>query len=276
MHHIILPSIAKHAKQYSIEPLKKYSQNFIFDTSLCDKIAKASKVAQNSLILEIGPGTAGLTRSIIELLHPEEFTVIEMDHRCIALLQDIKSIYNNLNIVENDALIYNIEQIAREDKKINIISNLPYQIGTELLIRWLKKIHLIDSITIMLQKEVVDKICANVNSKLYGRLSVISQAICNTEKCFNVSAASFTPTPKIDSAILRLTPHESGLKLTPKIISTLEEITKLAFGQRRKMIKSSLKPLNLDEILKKLNIEQTLRAENLSTSDYINIAKLLD
>ncbi len=269
---MILPSIAKHANSHGIIPLKKYSQNFIFDSSLCDKIARVSLVKQGANILEVGPGTAGLTRSIISLLNPSSFTIVEKDRRCIALLNDIKTIYSNLNIIESDALDYKISNCADKTNIVDIISNLPYQIGTELLIRWLKQIDLISSITIMLQKEVVDKICAQIDSKLYGRLSVISQIICITEKCFNVSSKAFIPAPNVDSAVVRLVPREQTIDRD--LINIIELITRFAFGQRRKMIKSSLKPLtpNIEILLKELDIDIAARAENLSPDDYVRIA----
>lgn len=263
-------SIAEHANKHGILPLKKYSQNFIFDSSLCDKIVRVSGIKKNDIVLEVGPGIGGLTRSILKLA-PKLLTVIEMDKRCIPLLTEIKSVYPYLHIIEGDAL--NFDLTFLNQKNINIISNLPYQIGTELVIRWLKQANLINSMTLMLQKEVVERIIARKNSKAYGRLSVICQLICMIEKCFDVSSDAFYPPPKVKSTIIKLIPKPT--LLPPELVHKVEIITKAAFGQRRKMLKSSLKNLFSEESLKNIGISSSLRAENLSTEDYLSLAKHL-
>ncbi|MGI4775404.1 MAG: 16S rRNA (adenine(1518)-N(6)/adenine(1519)-N(6))-dimethyltransferase RsmA [Janthinobacterium lividum] len=267
-----LLSIAKEASRYGIIPLKKYSQNFIFDSTLCDKIVRASQVSNGDHIFEVGPGTAGLTRSILSS-SSNLLTVVETDSRCIPLLNDLKNYFPNLNILNSDALSFDITSL--DSNSVNIISNLPYQIGTELVIRWLKKANLIRSMTLMLQKEVVDRMRAEVSSKAYGRLSVICQLICEVEKCFDVSPEAFYPAPKVHSAVVRLVP-KSNL-IDEKTLDSVASVTKLAFGQRRKMLKSSLEHLkpNIENILMKLDIAITDRAENLSPLDYLNIARLV-
>ncbi|MCX4084317.1 16S rRNA (adenine(1518)-N(6)/adenine(1519)-N(6))-dimethyltransferase RsmA [Rickettsia hoogstraalii] len=304
----MLPSIAKHAASYQINPLKKHGQNFIFDSSLCDKIVRASNLAENSRVLEIGPGTGGLTRSILQK-NPESLTVIEIDERCILLLNEIKEYYPNLNIIKQDALKINLTDLSYDivnsvgfaykkreakpinnrratsdivsesksiDYKVTIISNLPYHIGTELVIRWLKEARLITNMTLMLQKEVVERICAMPSTKAYGRLSVICQLITKVEKCFDVAPTAFYPPPKVYSAIVKLIPLENPPSIA--LINKVEQITKLAFAGRRKMIKSSLKNLvpNIHEILTQLKINDNYRAENLTPQDYLRIAEMLD
>ncbi|WP_341787557.1 16S rRNA (adenine(1518)-N(6)/adenine(1519)-N(6))-dimethyltransferase RsmA [Rickettsia endosymbiont of Cantharis rufa] len=303
----MLPSIAKHASSHQINPLKKHGQNFIFDSSLCDKIVRASNLAENSRVLEIGPGTGGLTRSILQK-NPESLTVIETDERCIPLLNEIKEYYPNLDIIKKDALKINLTDLGYDivnsasfgykvprvesitnrsatsniisesksiDYKVTIISNLPYHIGTELVTRWLKEAQLITNMTLMLQKEVVERICAIPSTKAYGRLSVICQLIAKVEKCFDVAPTAFYPPPKVYSAIVKLTPLETPLSIA--LINKVEQITKLAFAGRRKMIKSSLKNLvpNIHEVLTQLKINDNYRAENLTPQDYLRIAKRL-
>ncbi|WP_202068958.1 16S rRNA (adenine(1518)-N(6)/adenine(1519)-N(6))-dimethyltransferase RsmA [Rickettsia tillamookensis] len=304
----MLPSIAKHAASHQINPLKKHGQNFIFDSSLCDKIVRASNLVENSRVLEIGPGTGGLTRSILQK-NPESLTVIETDERCIPLLNEIKEYYPNLNIIKQDALKINLTDLGYDivnsvgfgykeprvepitnrratsdavgepksiDYKVTIISNLPYHIGTELVIRWLKEARLITNMTLMLQKEVVERICAMPSTKAYGRLSVICQLITKVEKCFDVAPTAFYPPPKVYSAIVKLIPLENPPSIA--LINKVEQITKLAFAGRRKMIKSSLKNLvpNIHEILTQLKINDNYRAENLTPQDYLRIAEMLD
>jgi 16S rRNA (adenine1518-N6/adenine1519-N6)-dimethyltransferase len=266
-----LPSIAKLASKHGIAPLKKLGQNFIFDESLCDKIVRASGLKKGDIALEVGPGPAGLTRSILNV-SPKELIVIEMDDRCIPLLDEIKTIYPALTIKHADALKIKLQDLSI-DKKINIISNLPYNIGSVLLIAWLHQFQMLNSMTLMLQKEVVDRIVAKPGTKAYGRLSVICQIVCNVEKCFDVSPKAFYPEPKIWSSVVRLEPKEKVPN--QNLLLKIEKITNIAFSGRRKMIKSSLKLLSPDisSILKKLSIADTLRAENLSPQDYLALAE---
>lgn len=272
----MLPTIAKLASKHGIAPLRKYGQNFIFDETLCDKIVKYSGLSPLDTALEIGPGPAGLTRSILRA-NPENLTVIETDERCLPLLAEIKDLYPNLHIKHADALKISLPEIFSniQNKKITIISNLPYNIGNQLLINWLHQADYISSMTLMLQKEVVDRIISNQGLKSYGRLSVICQIVCAVEKCFDVSPKAFYPEPKVWSSIIKLTPKDSRPELN--ILEKVGAITHLAFSGRRKMIKSSLKNLSKDieDYLKHLDIDSSLRAENLTPQNYLDLAKLL-
>ena len=268
----MLPSIAQHARKYSIIPLKKYGQNFIFDSTLCDKIVRDSGLKEGSNVLEIGPGTAGLTRSILSYL-PKSLTVVELDSRCIALLNEIQTLYPNLNIIEGDALKFELSSLGMDN--IYIISNLPYQVGTELVIKWLKNIHLIANMTLMLQKEVVDRIRAKPSTKDYSRLSVICQLICKIDKCFDVNPEAFYPPPKVYSSIVKLSPLPFIVE--PETLRQVEIITRFAFSERRKMIKSSLKRLSpeINSFLDELKIDKSCRAENLTPQNYLSLAELM-
>lgn len=270
---MVLLSIAKHAALHRITAVKRYGQNFIFDSSLCDKIVRASGLQEEQFVLEIGPGTAGLTRSILAK-KPKSLTVIEMDSRCIPLLQDIKTYYPNLHIIQGDALKIKISDLDAPEK-MHIIANLPYHIGTELVIRWLKQVELVYGMTLMLQREVVNRICARPGTKEYGRLSVICQLIAKVEKCFDVSPMAFYPPPKIYSSVVKFTPEADIL--SPSLIQKVELITRLAFSSRRKMIKSSLKKLspNIMELLDFIKISANVRAENLTPCNYLSLAKLI-
>lgn len=267
----MLPSIAKLASKHGIAPLKKFGQNFIFDENLCDKIIQYSSINQDSCVLEIGPGPAGLTRSILKA-RPSKLTVIETDLRCIPLLKELQESFPFLEIKHEDALKASLKELSQKTN-LDIISNLPYNIGSQLLINWLGEIKHVNSMTLMLQKEVVDRIISKPNNKSYGRLSVICQITCNTHKCFDVSPKAFSPEPKIWSSIVRLTPKPN--QPSKEMINQLEKITRLAFSGRRKMIKSSLKSLHpdIDNILEKSGMNLQHRAENLSPEDYLNIAE---
>jgi 16S rRNA (adenine1518-N6/adenine1519-N6)-dimethyltransferase len=268
-----LPSIAKLAAKHVIVPLKKLGQNFIFDETLCDKIVKASGLQDGNIALEIGPGPAGLTRSILKA-SSGKLTVIEMDARCIPLLEEIKTVYPDLIIKQADALKVSLSEIVT-DEKITIISNLPYNIGSVLLTSWLLQSEKINSMTLMLQKEVVDRIIAKAGTKSYGRLSIICQIVCKITKCFDVSPKAFYPEPKIWSSVVRLEPKENVPNL--QLLTKIEQITNLAFSGRRKMIKSSLKALSPDinTILEKLSIKESLRAEDLLPDDYLALAEAI-
>lgn len=269
----MLPSIAKLSSKHGIIPLKKFGQNFIFDETLCDKIVRASGLVKGDIALEIGPGPAGLTRSILKA-DPEKLIVIETDERCIPLLNEIQNTYPALVIKHADALKIKLSDLEF-DQKIHIIANLPYNIGSLLLISWLHQTPLVHSMTLMLQKEVVDRIVAKPGTKAYGRLSVICQIMCVAEKCFDVSPKAFYPEPKIWSGIVKLVPKEKVP--AAEILSKLEEVTQGAFSGRRKMIKSSLKTLSPDigSMLKTLSINDNLRAENLSPEQYLSLAELI-
>lgn len=267
-----LPSIAKLASKFGIAPLKKFGQNFIFDETLCDKIVRASRLESDDYALEIGPGPAGLTRSILKA-NPANLTVIETDSRCLSLLAEIQKIYPNLIIQHGDALKYRVKDFY-VDRKLVIIANLPYNIGTALVLQWLSELEYIKSMTVMLQKEVVERITSAVGGKAYGRLSVICQLCCKVENVFDVGPKAFYPEPKVWSSIIRFTPLDN--RPDAKTINSLERVTNLAFAGRRKMVKSSLKALfpDISSVLHQLGIDDKLRAENLSPEQYLQLARI--
>jgi 16S rRNA (adenine1518-N6/adenine1519-N6)-dimethyltransferase len=265
-----LPSIAQHAKSHGIIPDKKLGQNFLFDLSLCDKIAKTSGNIKNKIVVEVGPGPAGLTRAILACA-PQKLIAIEKDQRCIVLLQQIKEYFPQLEIMETDALKVKISSLSID--KLTIVANLPYNIGTELLFWWLDEIDYVESITIMLQKEVVDRICAHPKSKSYGKLSIMCQLVCDVERHFDVAPTAFFPPPKVTSSIVRIVPKHT--RPTNQIIESVRKITSLAFNQRRKMLRSSLKTMISEDLLQECEIDPQDRAENLSVDDYVRLALAL-
>lgn len=269
----MLPTIAQLVNKHGVQPLKKYGQNFIYDESLCDKIVKYAEITQASEVLEVGPGPAGLTRAILKA-NPASCIIIEMDQRFAPLLDEVRSYYTKLTIKQGDALRFELAELIRSPAKLTIISNLPYNVGCKLLTNWLEEIDLVSSITVMLQKEVVDRIIAKPSCKDYGRLSIICQILCDVQKCFDVSSKVFYPPPKVDSAVVKLVPK--NIKFSKDIIKKIEVITMHAFNGRRKTLKKSLQAVpNHLEILKQLNIDPALRPENLSPVDYYNIANLV-
>ncbi|MBQ9271993.1 MAG: 16S rRNA (adenine(1518)-N(6)/adenine(1519)-N(6))-dimethyltransferase RsmA [Alphaproteobacteria bacterium] len=273
---IKLPSLREVVDQYGLMAKKSLGQNFLLDQNITDKIIKLSLEAQrqadfsNASVYEIGPGPGGLTRAILQA-KPQTLTVIEMDSRCIQIMQDLKnSGYPQLRIVEGDALRYDF--LADELSNKNIVSNLPYNISVPLLLKWLRQIKEYQSLTLMFQKEVAERIMAIPNSKVYGRISVLAQLMCQIKPLMNLHPACFTPAPKIWSTVLLFVPKEQVPELV--LLQMVEKLTEVAFGQRRKMIRQSLKSVkNLEQICAKLQISPTARAENISPQQYLQIAQ---
>ena len=263
-----LPTIAAHARMHGISPQKKLGQNFIFDLTLCDRIVRTIPSIAGKEVLEIGPGPGGLTRAILAQ-NPSKLTVIEKDPRCLDLLLDLKKHYPNLEIISADALKIKISDLT--NSKLCIISNLPYNIGTELVFRWLEYPELIESMTLMLQKEVVDRICSKIALKSYGKLSIMCQVLAEVRKEFDVLPAAFYPPPKVHSAIVNLFPKQS-LDIT--MVAKLRELTHTAFMFRRKMLKKAL-PIVPEELFKELGIDPQSRPEELPPETYVALAKRL-
>ncbi len=268
----MLPTIAKHAKEHGIFALKSLGQNFIFDLSLCKKIAATAKIGKEDFILEVGPGTAGLTRSILEE-KPKLLIAIEKDRRCISLLEDVKNSFKDLEILEEDALNISLQDLIEKyyiQGKIKIIANLPYNIATPLIIKWLYESEFIESINVMVQKEVAERIVAKHSTKKYGRLSIICQVTAEVEKLFDVSPESFYPRPKIWSSIISIVPKKS--RPNKNELDLLSKLTQEAFGMRRKMLKTSLKEFSA--IITDENMLR-MRAEDLSPDQYLEFVQKL-
>lgn len=264
-----LPSISQHSKLHSIVPSKKLGQNFLFDLSLCEKIVRGAGDISGKTVLEIGPGPGGLTRAILNA-KPRKLIVVEKDARCTALIQDIQVLHPELELIHGDAMEMKLQGFG---SPMTIIANLPYNIGTELIFRWLDEIEHMESITVMLQKEVVDRIVAKPGSKTYGKLSVMCQLMASAEKLFDVSREAFYPPPKVTSSIVHLVPKENPP--SRDLFEKVGQIAHLAFSARRKMIKSALQKLvpDIEKLLSDAKIPSTLRAENLSVEDYLRLAK---
>lgn len=273
-----LPSLKETVEKYQLLAKKSLGQNFILDMNITDKIIRETLNFQGikdfsaSKVFEVGPGPGGLTRAILKA-NPALLTVIEMDSRCIEIMREIKEVVGEqLQIVEGDALKFDF--ISGENLPSHIISNLPYNISVPLLISWLKNMSKFKSLTLMFQKEVAERICADINSKNYGRISVLAQLTCHINKLFDLNPNCFVPAPKIWSSVLLFRPKKEII--APNVLEKIEKITELAFSQRRKMIRQSLKNLpNLEKICSELNIETTLRAENLTPEQYLAIAQIL-
>ena len=263
-----LPTIKETLKKNNVKINKSLGQNFLFDLNLTDKIVKNSEPICPTVI-EIGPGPGGLTRSILKK-KPNVLYTIDKDKQSEKMLTDIKKIYrDNLVIITDDALHYPIWELG--DSPRQVIANLPYNTGTKMLTLWLKHIQHFDLLTLMFQKEVADRIIAKQGSKNYGRLSILTNWLTKSKKLFDIPREAFIPRPKITSSVIQLKPLHKPLYDVS--FESIEKVTQLTFSQRRKMIKTSLKKVNGQIILKELNISPNLRPENLSIIDFCKIAK---
>jgi len=270
-----LPSIVQTIQDFKLLKHKGFSkslgQNFLTDYNVIQKIVSFSGNLSDKIVLEIGSGPGGLTRAILEH-NPKELHLVEMDPECITVLEVLQNDFPQIHIHHQDARTFDIKNIASEQNKIHIVANLPYNVGTPLLIEWLKTVDFIDDMTLMFQKEVADRITAKVNTKQYGRLSIISQYLCGVENCFHLPPHLFTPAPKVDSCVVYLKPYAN---VDTVLLPMLEQLAEKGFGQRRKMIRSSLKGIVREEELQKCDLKPTLRAENLTLEDFINLATVL-
>ena len=271
-----LPPLKDVISKYQLRAKKSLGQNFLLDLNLTSKIARYAGNLDQFDILEIGPGPGGLTRS---LLHEgaRKVVAIEKDSRCIEALEEIQATFpGRLKLLQGDALSTNaIEHLA---DPVRIIANLPYNIGTELLVRWLtSKIwpSFWQSMTLMFQKEVANRIVASPGSKAYGRLSVMSQWRCDTKIVFNVPSSAFTPPPKVESTLV----HFEALKEPkfPAEVEVLEFVVSKAFNQRRKMLRGALKGYfqNVEEGLLSIGVLPTKRAEDITVQEYCAMSQIL-
>ena len=268
-----LPSLAEVIRNHGLAAKKSLGQNFLLDLNLTTRIARVAGSLEGIHVFEVGPGPGGLTRALLAE-GASKVTAVERDQRCLGALSEISSRYpGRLEIIEGDALETDWCSIA--DGPVRIVANLPYNIATPLLTGWMSVEQwppFYQSLTLMFQREVADRICAQPGDRAYGRLSVLCgwRATCTRE--FDVSPKAFTPPPKVTSSIVHIVPREYPL---PCSVKNLEAVTRAAFGQRRKMLRSSLKPLGGEALLKKADIEPTKRAEQLDIEEFVRIANLV-
>ena len=250
---------------------KKLGQNFLLDSNITDKIARCAGDLSGLSVFEIGPGPGGLTRSLLRTL-ARDVIAIEFDTRAIAALQDLKTrAGSRLQLIQGDAAAINLEPLAPPPRAI--VANLPYNIATTLLIGWLQAIRArgaFQSMTLMFQKEVAERIVAQPGTKPYGRLSVIAQWLCEVKKVYDLPPGAFTPPPKVSSAVVHFVPRALGADAPA--FDSVGAITAAAFGQRRKMVRSSLK--DYTPYLMEAGIEPDKRAENLNVAEFIKLAQL--
>ena len=253
---------------------KRLGQHFLLDTNLLQRIAGLAGDIAGRTVLEVGPGPGGLTRALLQG-GAARVIAIERDPRCIVALDElVVAAEGRLIVIEADALAVDLDSIDSGDK-LTIVANLPYNVGTAMLVRWLDQLARIDGMTLMFQREVAERLTARPSSKSYGRLSVLAQWLCRVERLINLPAKAFVPPPKVASSIIGLTPRDEPLAPADK--PTLERILKAAFGQRRKMLRTSLKSLLPDPlaILAAADLKETARAEEIDIEGFCRLARVV-
>ena len=268
-----LPPLRDVIARYGLAARKGLGQHFLLDRNLTDRIARAAGDLTGRTVLEVGPGPGGLTRSLLAT-DAAEVVAVERDRRCIEALEELGRAYSGrLRVIEADAL--EVDEASLVTGPAVLVANLPYNISTALLVKWMKTPARFVADVLMFQKEVAERIVAGPGSKAYGRLSVLAQGACAVETLFAVNRSAFTPPPKVTSTVLRLTPREQPL--APADRDALETVTATVFGQRRKMLRGSLKGLFADpeSVLEKLEIAPTARPEELGITDLCALARAL-
>jgi len=270
-----LPPLREVIRRYGLTPKKSLGQNFLFDLNLTLRIARAAEPLENITIIEIGPGPGGLTRALLAL-GARRVVAIERDPRAIDALAEIAARYpGRLDIIAGDALkIDQREHLGPE--RARVVANLPYNIATPLLLEWLTVEPWppwYDSLVLMFQREVAERIVATPGSKTYGRLSVLAGWRTDAKILFDVARSAFVPPPKVTSSVVRLTPRPVPLACDARM---LQRVTEAAFGQRRKMLRQSLKSLgvNATALLAEAGIETTARAEQIPVGGFVTLANI--
>lgn len=269
-----LPPLGDVIAKHGLRARKRLGQNFLLDLNLTRRIVRAAGNLRGVEVVEIGPGPGGLTRAILES-DARRVVAIERDARCVNALGELAAVYPDRLVVTNEDAL-ETDLAARVSGPAKVIANLPYNIATALLARWIPDLARFDGLTLMFQKEVAERLVARPGAKPYGRLSVLVQWAAKPVSHFDVPSAAFTPPPKVTSAVVGLAPLDPPL--APADRRSLERVTSAAFGQRRKMLRSSLKSLGVDvgELLARARTAPTARPEDLDVPAFCALARALD
>ena len=270
-----LPPLREVIERHGLQARKALGQNFLFDLNLTGKIARTAGDLSDATVIEVGPGPGGLTRALLSN-GARRVIAIERDERCLAALAEVSDHYpGRLEVVSGDALKTDFAALARgaagDGGPVKIIANLPYNIGTELLVRWLTVTDwppFYASMTLMFQREVAQRIVATPGSDAYGRLGVLAGWRTQARIAFDVPPQAFTPPPKVTSSVVHLEPRAHPL---PTDVKKLGRVTEAAFGQRRKMLRQSVKSLGGEALLERAGIDPTRRAETLSVEEFVRL-----
>jgi 16S rRNA (adenine1518-N6/adenine1519-N6)-dimethyltransferase len=266
-----LPPVSEMMRECGLEPKKQFGQNFLFDLNLTGRIARSVPNIEKLTVIEVGPGPGGLTRALL-LAGAQRVIAIEKDKTTEPILSKIVSASSGrLDVIYDDALRVNMSKIAGGE--FAICANLPYNVGTELLINWLHDIAKgvpIKSMTLMFQREVAERIVAHVGDEQYGRLGVLTSLVADARILFGVPSSAFVPRPRVESAVVQIIPNHEKIKLIDDI-SKLENLTARLFGMRRKMIRGIIRDIDWGMF----GLTGAERAEELSPEKFLEISKKL-
>ena len=270
-----LPPLRESLDAHDLTAKKTFGQHFLLDLNITRKIVRLAGPLNDQVVIEVGLGPGGLTRALLEA--GARVVAVEKDPRFLPLLAELAgAAQGRLTVIEADALHVDEAALAAAaggGEAWSVVANLPYNVGTALLLKWLTRSQPPALMALMFQKEVAERIAAPVNAEAYGRLSVIAQAVCQTALVMDLPARAFTPPPKVASAVVRLTPRPG--RPAPSELAALEAVTGAAFGQRRKMLRSSLKTLGGEALCAAAGIAADRRAETVPVEGFRDLARAL-
>ncbi|MCO6418266.1 16S rRNA (adenine(1518)-N(6)/adenine(1519)-N(6))-dimethyltransferase RsmA [Siccirubricoccus sp. KC 17139] len=268
----MLPSLRETIARHGLEARKSLGQHFLLDEALCRRIAAQAGDLTGRQVLEVGPGPGGLTRALLAT-PAAQVTAVELDRRAVAALAELEAGFpGRLRVVEADALRVDVAALLPAPRVI--VANLPYNVGTPLLVGWLRQAAALERMVLMFQQEVAERICAAPDTEAYGRLGVLAQWRCRCALLLRLPPGAFSPPPKVWSAVVGLEPHPEDPG--EKLFRAMERLTAAAFGQRRKMLRGALKALgDAEGLLAAAGIDGARRAETLSVAEFDRMARLL-
>jgi len=263
-----LPPLRESLEAHGLLAKKSFGQHFLLDLNITRKIVRLAGPFEGRAVIEVGPGPGGLTRAILES-DAGPVVLVEKDPRFLPLLTELDTGDGRLTIIEADAL--KVVEADLATGPAHVVSNLPYNVGTPLLIKWLTGPWTPHAMTLMFQKEVAERIVAAPGDDAYGRLAVIAQAVAEARIVMHLPAAAFTPPPRVASAVVHLIPHAD--RPNRETLKRLETVTAAAFGQRRKMLRSSLKQLGGGALCEAAGIDPDARAETIDIAGFLRLAE---
>jgi 16S rRNA (adenine1518-N6/adenine1519-N6)-dimethyltransferase len=266
-----LPPLREVIARHGLAARHSLGQHFLLDGNLTDRIVREAGDLTGRHVIEVGPGPGGLTRSLLSSA-AASITAIELDRRAVGAVTELAEVAGGrLRVVQGDALSIDAESLVPAPRQI--IANLPYNVASPLLVGWLRHAASFERLTVMFQQEVAERICAEPDTPAYGRLSVLTQWTCEARIVLRLPPGAFTPPPKVSSAVVSLTPHAK--QPDPALFAQMEALTAAAFGQRRKMLRGSLRNMAGEGLLPRAGIAGERRAETLSVAEFDRLAKLI-
>lgn len=265
------PPLREVIARHGLDAKRSFGQHFLLDANLIGRIVRQAGALEGRAVVEVGPGPGGLTRGLLASA-AARVVAVEIDRRAAGAIEELGAAYpGRLTLVMADALKLDLTTLVAAPRQI--VANLPYNVGSPLLVGWLRQAALWERLTLMFQEEVAERICAAPDTPDYGRLSVLAQWICTAELRLRIPPAAFVPPPKVNSAVVVLTPRAE--QPSAALFAAMERVTAAAFGQRRKMLRGSLKPIGGEALLARVGIDGARRAETLTVAEFAALAAVV-